>query len=194
MSSTLDQPPYPAAEPAQPAPEQRTNGLAIAGFVLAFLAPLVGLILSLIAFFQIRKRQQKGRGLALAGIIISALATVAAVVLSVVIFSTVGKNAATIADPGCESGKDAIMASASMPSDQAGAEAALQKTIDGLNAAAAKAEHDSVKDAMTALAGDYGQLLQAIKTGTQPPADLESKINSDANKIDDLCTIGGARK
>ncbi len=47
-------------------------GLVIAGFILAFFCPLVGLILSAIGMGEAKKRQQ-GKGLALAGIIISAL-------------------------------------------------------------------------------------------------------------------------
>jgi hypothetical protein len=52
-----------------------TNGLAIAGFVLAFFCSPLGLILSWVARGQIRDSggRQGGDGLALAGMIISSL-------------------------------------------------------------------------------------------------------------------------
>lgn len=56
----------------QPLPSQKTNGLAVAGFVssLACCSP-VGIILSAIGLNQINKdSSQKGRGLAVAGLTI----------------------------------------------------------------------------------------------------------------------------
>jgi len=58
-----------------PYTQPKTNGLAIAGFVCAFLISIVGLVLSIIALNQINNSNgmQKGKGLAIAGIIIGAL-------------------------------------------------------------------------------------------------------------------------
>ena len=53
---------------------KRTNNLAIAGLVLAFFMPLIGLIVSIVARNQIRQNNEDGAGLAKAGIIISSLA------------------------------------------------------------------------------------------------------------------------
>jgi hypothetical protein len=181
---------YPTAAPAQ----QGTNGLAVAGLILAFLVAPIGFILSLIAMIQTSRRRQKGRGLAIAGLVISLLAMASGAVAIAVVAATVGKNITTVADPGCTAGKDVIMNTASMPSDPASVKAQLQTAVDGLNAAAAKAEHDNVRNAMKALAGDYNQLVQALNTGTAPPADLEQKVATDAEQIDSLCTIGGAGK
>ncbi len=50
---------------------KRTNGLAVAGFVLSFFVPIVGIILSIIGRKQCLERNEEGGGLALAGIIIS---------------------------------------------------------------------------------------------------------------------------
>jgi hypothetical protein len=58
---------------------ERTNGMAIAGFVLSFFIPLLGIIFSAIALGQIRRRGGRGRGLATAGLIIS-LATILLVI------------------------------------------------------------------------------------------------------------------
>lgn len=60
----------PASAPAAPAPGP--SGLAITGLVLAFLAPLIGLILSIVAHVQGR-RAGRSTGLSLAGIIVSAV-------------------------------------------------------------------------------------------------------------------------
>ncbi len=53
--------------------QPRMNGLAIAGFICAFLCGLLGLILSIVAYNQCKKSNGtlKGEGFALAGIIIA---------------------------------------------------------------------------------------------------------------------------
>jgi hypothetical protein len=51
--------------------KQSTNVFVIIGFILSFLIPLVGLILSIVGLSQIKKTKQKGHGLAIAGIILS---------------------------------------------------------------------------------------------------------------------------
>lgn len=50
---------------------QKTNGMAIAGFVLSFFCGLLGLIFSAVALSQIGKTGEGGKGLAIAGIVIS---------------------------------------------------------------------------------------------------------------------------
>lgn len=62
-------PAYPAAPPAAPG-----SGLAVAGLILAILLPLIGLIISIVAFVKLRKANAP-RGVALAGIIIGAVLT-----------------------------------------------------------------------------------------------------------------------
>ena len=57
----------------QPQPQKRTNGMAIAGLVLAFFMPLIGLIVSVVARNQITRNNEDGMGIAKAGIIISVL-------------------------------------------------------------------------------------------------------------------------
>ena len=57
----------------QPPLAKKNDDLAIVGFVLAFIFPLVGLILSCISFNKIKKEDLAGKEFALAGIIISAV-------------------------------------------------------------------------------------------------------------------------
>jgi len=66
-------------QPAQPAPAspqggQKTNVMAILSLIFAFLFPIAGLILGIIALVQLGKdKNQKGKGLAIAAIIISVI-------------------------------------------------------------------------------------------------------------------------
>lgn len=76
----------------QPLPPQKTNGLAIAGFVtsLACCSP-VGIVLSAIALSQLSKDPlQKGKGLAKAGLIIGIISFVFSIIYYVFYFGTGG--------------------------------------------------------------------------------------------------------
>jgi peptidyl-prolyl cis-trans isomerase B (cyclophilin B) len=76
---------------AQPAPlpplsaPQKTNTLAIVGFILAFLMSFVGGILGIVALSQINKSAgvEGGKGLAIAAIIIGFIPILIIVVLSI---------------------------------------------------------------------------------------------------------------
>jgi hypothetical protein len=178
LDEQLPPPPGQPAYPVAPPQPQRMSGLAITGFILAFVLPLIGFILSLIAIFQTGAGRARGRGLAIAGVIISVI------IMAVAIVAIIAVSKSTVADPGCTAGKQAIIEGSKSVTPTT-----LRATIDGLNAAAAKANHDDVRNAMKALAGDYSQLLTAMTTGTIPPG-IEDKANTDVAKIDSLCTIG----
>lgn len=61
---------------------QKTNGMAIAGFVLSFFCSPLGLIFSIIGMSQTSKDpSQGGRGLAIAGLVISIVSMVLTVIL-----------------------------------------------------------------------------------------------------------------
>jgi Na+/melibiose symporter-like transporter len=59
--------------PGMPVMAQRTSGMAIAGFVLAFFCGLLGLIFSIIGYNECKRSNGSigGEGLAVAGIVIS---------------------------------------------------------------------------------------------------------------------------
>jgi hypothetical protein len=168
------QPGYPPAPPQQ---QRGFSGLAITGFILAFLIAPIGFILSLIAIFLTGAAKARGRGLAIAGVIISLIIMGGGIAIGVAL------SKSTVADPGCVSGKQAILNAPKDPDQNS-----LQKMIDDLNAASAKAKHDDVRNAMKALADDYSSLLSGIKSGNIP-AGIVDKVSVDAQKIDDLCTI-----
>lgn len=76
-------------------PKPKTNGLAIAAIILAFLFPLIGLILGIVALSQIKKNKEGGKGLAVASIVISVVIMVAGLLtffLVLFAFNTALKN------------------------------------------------------------------------------------------------------
>jgi hypothetical protein len=68
-----------------PPPPQGIPGIVIAGFILSFLCPLIGLILCAVGMGE-AKRRNAGSGLAIAGIIISLVF----ILLNVLIFASGG--------------------------------------------------------------------------------------------------------
>lgn len=68
-------------------PNQSWNVLTIVGFVFAFVSPLAGLVLSIIALVMVRKSGEKSRGLAIAGIVIGAINLVV-VIIAVCVFAS----------------------------------------------------------------------------------------------------------
>lgn len=84
-----------------PVPTQKTNSLAIVGLILAFFFPFVGLILSIVALNQIKKRNEGGKGLAVAGTILSAVLLVLEIItiiaLSILFFFSFQDTAKSMA-------------------------------------------------------------------------------------------------
>ena len=71
-------PPPPQYQGYNPYPQpKKTNGMAIAGFVLSFVCGILGLIFSAVALSQIGKTGEGGKGLATAGLVISIVSMVA---------------------------------------------------------------------------------------------------------------------
>jgi|SRR3954447_1435577 hypothetical protein len=182
----------PAAAPQPygppPAAPQTTSGLSIAGFVLAFIIAPIGFILSVVALVKIKASAQKGKGLAIAGVIISVLGMIGwALIIATVI--AVAPTAAKLADPGCVDGKAAINNLATVNGTDS---AALETGIADIRTAAAKSKHDDVRAAITAVADDYTQIVQAAKAGDQASTDqLVKKSDDDIAKVNSLCTVGG---
>lgn len=92
------QQPYGQPYAQQPAayPQDRWNGMAIAGFVCSFIFSIVGLVLSIIGYNQTKKTGEKGKELALAGIIISGLSIVMTIVM-IIAFVLIGVSVAGVA-------------------------------------------------------------------------------------------------
>ncbi|MGN7192132.1 MULTISPECIES: DUF4190 domain-containing protein [unclassified Curtobacterium] len=80
-------------DPYAPVPRvDRTSSLAIAGFVLAFVANVVGLVVSIVALVRIHRTGEHGRGLAIAGIAVGGawIALFAVALLAHALVVTVG--------------------------------------------------------------------------------------------------------
>lgn len=66
----------------------QSNGMAIAGFILSFFIPLLGLIFSIIGLKR-SKETNNGKGLSTAGIIISCITMVITLIIGIISFSAV---------------------------------------------------------------------------------------------------------
>ena len=104
-------PQEPMAGYGAPQNNDKWNGLVIAGFVCAFLVPIVGLILSIIGMVQINKNGGKSKGMAIAGIIVS---VVVMVLNGLLVFSMV--NAANSAVQTAITASQSPSSSSSSPS------------------------------------------------------------------------------
>lgn len=68
--------------------QTQSNGMAIAGFILSFFIPLLGLIFSIIGLKR-SKETNNGKGLSTAGIIISCVTMVITIIMGIISFSAV---------------------------------------------------------------------------------------------------------
>lgn len=68
--------------------QTQSNGMAIAGFVLSFFIPLLGLIFSILGLKK-SKETNTGKGLSTAGIIISCITMVITLIIGIISFSAV---------------------------------------------------------------------------------------------------------
>lgn len=97
------QEPMQAPQPAVTAPVANGvnpgHGMGIAGLVLAFLVPIVGLILSIVATNKSKKAGMKN-GVALAGIIIGSINLVVGLIIGFVLVLGIGKVASVCSDEG----------------------------------------------------------------------------------------------
>jgi hypothetical protein len=182
-------PPYDALPPQQPPKPSGTNSFALAGLLCAFIAWPLGLVFSIIGLVQTRRTGQNGKGLAICGLVFSMIFVVILGAVVVVAFTS-SDTVTRLADPGCTTGKAAILDNTSKISNQDTIKDGLQATINGLDTAVAKAKHDDVRDALKAFRDDYDQLLQAVNTGTPPDANLTNRLTTDGRRIDSLCSVG----
>jgi peptidyl-prolyl cis-trans isomerase B (cyclophilin B) len=93
--------PYPPYQYPYPAP--RTNALAIASLVCAFLFAPLGIVFGHLSLSQIRRSGEDGRGLALAGMVIGyvvTIATILAVVAATLLFAWAARVVRESSDPG----------------------------------------------------------------------------------------------
>ncbi|KRC61362.1 hypothetical protein ASE14_10770 [Agromyces sp. Root81] len=87
--------PAPAPVPAQSAPTEKWNVLAIVGFVLSLLGTnIVAIVLGFIALSQVKKSGERGRGLAIAAIIIGFASIVIYIIIFITTFALVAANTA----------------------------------------------------------------------------------------------------
>ncbi len=98
QNHTIQQPQAPQTAPEQfiPAPEgapvrpeppvkKSINPLSVAGFILSFYSPIVGLILSIISLVQLKTYPEGGKSLSVAGVVISAVSILLTIIMIIAV-------------------------------------------------------------------------------------------------------------
>jgi hypothetical protein len=173
------------------------NGLAVAGFVLAFLFWPVGILLSVVGLRRANGLGGKGKGLAIAGVTISILALLCTIGVAYVAF------AAPAADPGCTTAETQLRTinsdintdinNSNNPNVLITDFTALKNTLDS---SLTVAKHANVRSAIALTDTDAGTLLtdfNAYVTGSgsvtisQINSDL-AQVNADETALNSLCS------
>jgi len=97
----VSHPAYPY--PVYPYVPTRTNALAIASLVCAFLFAPLGIVFGHLSLSQIRRSGEDGRGLAIAGLVIGyvvTIATIVALVVGTLLFAWAARVIRESSDPG----------------------------------------------------------------------------------------------
>lgn len=92
VSKQPEQAASPTAAPVAKPAGTKTSGLAIAAIILAFLFPLIGLILGIVALSSIKKSGEKGRGLAIASIVVSLLIMLSGIAIGYMLYNSATKS------------------------------------------------------------------------------------------------------
>ncbi|MFE0629359.1 DUF4190 domain-containing protein [Streptomyces sp. NPDC058864] len=165
------------------------NGFAIASLILAFFFSPLGLLFGILGIVRAGK-VGVGKALAWVGTILSILSLAVGIAITALVLPTVLKAT----DAGCIAAKesitkyDPIFAKEQDPKKLVGHFNAAAAELD---AAAAKADDDATRQAVKTLAADYRDLAGIVEKGTEPPADLESRLERHGAAIDSACgTIG----
>jgi hypothetical protein len=212
------QPPPPGQQPYWQGPYyappvKQGNGFAVAGLILAILAPILGLIFSIIGLVKSGARGGAGKAMSIVGIVLSVIVGIGATV----VLYEVGTNVAhsTALDPGCISAENAANQmsrtlnadGAAITRDEKNGNASavltdLQKFVTDmqslqtrLSSAQAQAQHQSVKTQIAALSSDIKTLdasLLGLESGNASDASVVattvSKLESDGNTLDSTCS------
>jgi hypothetical protein len=191
-------------------PQKRGNGFAVAGIVLAVLFAPLGLIFAIIGLVKSGARGGAGKVLSIVAIVVSLI------VGGSITAGIVALGNSTLADPGCIAAESSAQAmdstinaddeAISKDENNPAAEKTelkkfgghIQTFITQLNAAEAKATHQSVKDKIGQLSGDLSGMLTGLQAIERGDISQVSKVDSYANKlgndgtaIDQLCVPFG---
>jgi uncharacterized protein YggT (Ycf19 family) len=89
-------PPVQGQQPLPSGPHMRVpsqaTGIDVTAFVLAFLLPLIGMILGIVAISQAHKQGRQASGLAIAGVVIGALGSIVWLIVIIVAASSSDTN------------------------------------------------------------------------------------------------------
>jgi hypothetical protein len=158
----------------------------VAGLVFGILpTPLFGLIFSIVGLVR-AKAAGAGRAMAIAGLVLSLIWIGVGTAVTIAVLP----HAVKAADPGCIAAESAFQRIDSKMNADAGNpeafKADLQEAITALNDAASKTRSAETRQAVTKLAADFQQLLQAMDSGTLPP-NFETTVTADGAAVDTAC-------
>lgn len=201
------QPPYGEPQPYYAPPVKQGNGFAVAGIILAILAPLLGLIFSIIGLAKSGARAGAGKALSIVGIVLSLVVSAGGAVAIVKLAHS------TAADPGCitaesdarQMGHTIVADGSAIQRDASNSSAVrtdLQKFLTDMQAlrgrlssAESQAQHQSVKTQISTLTSDistFDSSLQAVANGDTSQASqmqtVANKIATDGNTLDSTCS------
>jgi hypothetical protein len=172
---------FPPAPPAPPA--KRTNGWAIASLIFGIIGGIpLGLIFGIVGLVK-SGAYRSGKVLSIIGIVLS-LAWIAPV-------AYVTPHIIKASDPGCVAAEANVkQINDKLTADQNNPEAFVadvQNMIKQLTDAAAKSKNAKARDAMTRTAADFQELLDGVRAGKAPSADLSARVEADGNAVDKEC-------
>lgn len=204
---------YPYAQPGygypMPPVQKQSNGLAIAGFVLAFLFSPLGLILSIIGLVRSGKLGGAGKKFALSGVILSI------VFCALSIFLIAKVSGSTAEDPGCTTAESSLTAlepqmtsvETQLSADESSSDVAavktdlnsmvtyLQTAQGDLSHSGTVAVHPQVKTEITAVSNDLTTLVSAfhaISAGDDSQLSAmttaATQLQTDGTALDTLCS------
>ncbi|KAE8762653.1 DUF4190 domain-containing protein [Georgenia thermotolerans] len=171
--------PYPG-QPYGQAPGPRTNPMAIAGLVCAFLVWPAGIVLSAIGLRQIKRTGERGRGLALAGLIVSIVAGVVSIILT--ILAVVAGIAATNELERQDAIRESIAESAASPDEDVPGLTDPTEEPEPVAADGPAGADDASLAACEAILGDDPNSLFNLFTETSSLSD-EAELLAHADKI-----------
>jgi hypothetical protein len=192
--------------PVGPPPKQ-SNGLAVAGLVLAILFWPLGLIFSIIGLVRSKARGGAGKTPAIIGLVLAVLFGAG----SIVFFVSVAKS--TAADPGCISAESSISSltpklqadetklnadssnPAALQTDLTGFIDDMQSVQSDLTNAGSIATHSNVQTAIGTMDTDLGTFITDMKqiqggddSQVNQMTAVAQKLEPDGNAVDSLCS------
>ena len=178
--------PYGAPQGFVPPPGPQSNGFATAGLVLGILPlPLFGIIFGILGLKNAPKYGGVGKTRSIVGIVL------AIIWIPILVLFSIGVNSGVKQVVTCNQTETQVEKLGNQlqadTSDPAAYQKDLQAIVDELNSSAGKVSDSKSASDMRKAAADFKEVLDDSKAGTQPSADLISRLTTDGNAVDTDC-------